>query len=172
MDFTSGYGRGLAGYLLTAVSDIERNGSLLHHPMFEQCIMTGLLLSHPHSYSEALRRLEKSIAPRDVRRAIDYIEAHLDTDLTIADIARATGVAGRTLFKNFKDFKGISPMRYVRNARFRVVRQALLRAAPEESVSRIAMSWNFTHMGRFSVEYRQRFGESPSQTLRRRRRHP
>jgi hypothetical protein len=29
------------------------------------------------------------------------------------------------------------------------------------------MRWGFTHMGRFSVEYRLRFGESPSQTLSR-----
>lgn len=33
----------------------------------------------------------------------------------------------------------------------------------------IAMGWGFTHMGRFAVEYRKRFGESPSETLRQRR---
>ena len=31
------------------------------------------------------------------------------------------------------------------------------------------MSLGFTHMGRFSVEYRKRFGESPSETLDQRR---
>ena len=45
--------------------------------------------------------------------------------------------------------------------------QALRRAQPEESVTEIAMSWGFSHMGRFSVEYRKRFGEPPSDTLRR-----
>ena len=64
--------------------------------------MTALLLSHPHNYSDALRRLEKPIAPRDVRRAIDYIEAHLDQAITVADLVEATGVAGRTLFMHFK----------------------------------------------------------------------
>ena len=29
------------------------------------------------------------------------------------------------------------------------------------------MKWGFCHLGRFAVEYRRRFGESPSQTLRR-----
>ena len=128
---------------------------------FEQFILTGLLLSHPHNYSDALRRLEKPITPRDVRRAIDYIEAHLDQAVTVADLVKATGVAGRTLFMHFKDFKGVSPMRYLRNARLRQVRQALLRAEQDASVTEIAMSTGFTHMGRFSVEYRRRFGETP-----------
>jgi transcriptional regulator GlxA family with amidase domain len=59
-------------------------------------------------------------------------------------------------------------MRYVRNLRFERVRQALLRAEAEDSVTRIAMSCGFSHMGRFAVAYRQRFGERPSQTLKHR----
>jgi transcriptional regulator GlxA family with amidase domain len=31
------------------------------------------------------------------------------------------------------------------------------------------MSCGFGHMGRFSAEYRRRFGESPSETLKQRR---
>jgi transcriptional regulator GlxA family with amidase domain len=137
---------------------------------FEQFIMTALLLSHPHSYSDALRRLERPIAPRDVRRAIDYIEAHLDQPITVADLVKATGVAGRTLFMHFRGFKGVSPMRYLRDARLRDARQALLRADAEANVTEIAMRAGFTHMGRFAMAYRRRFGESPSQTLKRRKR--
>jgi transcriptional regulator GlxA family with amidase domain len=59
-------------------------------------------------------------------------------------------------------------MRYLCNARFEKVREALARAQPGESVATIAMSWGFSHLGRFSVEYRRRFGESPSNTLERR----
>lgn len=173
VNLTSSHGRTLAGYLHLTVADMERPGSMLHQAAalgeFEHFIMTVLLLSHSHNYSEALRHHGRPIAPRDVRRAVDYIEAHLTTRFTISDIVEATGVAGRTLFKHFKDFKGVSPMRYALNARFLQVRQALQRAEPEESVTDIALRWGFTHLGRFSVEYRRRFGESPSQTLGRRR---
>jgi AraC-like DNA-binding protein len=172
IDLATGYGRSLARYVLMAVADLEQAGSVLWSPTtmrtFEQFITTALLLSHPHNYSNALRCLEKSIAPRDVRRAVDYIEAHLDQAITVADLVVATGVAGRTLFMHFKSFKGVSPMRYARDARLRQVRQALLRAEPDASVTEIAMSTGFTHMGRFSVEYRRRFGETPSQTLKQR----
>jgi AraC-like DNA-binding protein len=173
MDLTTGYGRSLAQHVLMAVTSISETNSVLLNPItmsaFEQFVVTALLLSHPHSYSEALGRLQKPIAPRDVRRAVDFIEAHLHQPITVADLVTATGVAGRTLFMHFKDFKGVSPMRYLRDARLQQVRQALLRADPEASVTGIAMGTGFTHMGRFSIAYRRRFGESPSQTLRRRR---
>lgn len=174
MDLATGYGRSLASYVLTAVADLEQPDSALLNPitisLFQQFIMTGLLLSHPHNYLEALRRRARRIAPRDVKRAIDYIEAHLDSAVTLEAIVEASGVAGRTLLKHFRDTKGVSPMRYLCNARFEKVREVLARAQPGESVTTIAMSWGFSHLGRFSVEYRRRFGESPSDTLE--RRHP
>jgi transcriptional regulator GlxA family with amidase domain len=105
------------------------------------------------------------MAPRDVKRAIDYMQCHLDASIALADIVAASGVPGRTLYKHFKDWKGVSPMRHLRNIRLAQVREALIRADPEENVTAVAMSLGFTHMGRFSVEYRRRFGESPSQTL-------
>jgi len=173
IDLTSGYGRRLARHVLMTVADLEQPDPALLNPltmsMFEQFILTGLLLSHPHNYIEALRRRERTIAPRDVKRAIDYMEAHLGSAVTLGAIVEASGVAGRTLFKHFRDTRGVSPMRYLCNARFEKVREALARAEPGESVTTVAMSWGFSHLGRFSVEYRRRFGESPSDTLRQRR---
>jgi transcriptional regulator GlxA family with amidase domain len=57
-------------------------------------------------------------------------------------------------------------MRYLREIRLDEVRKALLQAEREEGVAAIAMRWGFDHMGRFSSDYRKRYGESPSQTLR------
>ena len=173
MDLTTGYGRNLAQHVLMAVASLDEADSVLLNPItmsaFEQFIMTALLVSHPHNYSNTLGRLAKPLAPRDVRRAIDYIEAHLDQAVTVADLVKVTGVAGRTLFMHFRDFKGVSPIRYLSDARLRQVRQRLLQADPEASVTEIAMSLGFAHMGRFSVAYRRRFGESPSQTLKSRK---
>ena len=106
------------------------------------------------------------LAP-EMQRAAQYIDAHLDDSLTIGEVAAAAGVAGRTLHKRFHDEHGTSPMRYVRHCRFIQVRQALLQASPQDSVTTIAVQWGFCHLGRFSVEYRKRYGETPSETLRR-----
>src|SRR6185295_17783832 len=93
--------------------------------MYEQLIVTGLLLGQPNNYSAALQRLENMVAPGDVKRAIDFIEAHLRRPISLADIARASGVPGRTLLEHFKDHRSVSPMRYLREARLTRVRQAL-----------------------------------------------
>jgi len=174
MNLANGYGSGLANMLTSAVIEFERACAVRWSPTrmieFAEFVLTSLLLYHPHNYSDALRQSARMVTPRDIRRAVDYLDAHLDTPLTVADLVGASQVAGRTLFKHFRDFTGASPMRYLRNARFAKVRDALLRAEPEESVTVIAMACGFTHMSRFAVEYRHRFGERPSDTLRRQRR--
>jgi AraC-like DNA-binding protein len=171
MNLTTGHGNSLARFAWMVTSDLDRAGSLYFAPatmiMLEQFIFTALLMSHPHNYSAALQRLERPIAPRDVKRAIEYIHAHVDAPITLADIVRASGVPGRTLFKHFNDYRGQSPMRYLRNVRLDRARDTLRRADSDTSVTDIATQWGFTHMGRFSVEYRLRFGESPSETLSR-----
>ncbi|MBX9777646.1 MAG: AraC family transcriptional regulator [Xanthobacteraceae bacterium] len=171
MNLTAGYGRLFASYLLLAVADFKRatpsNPIAIHG--LEEFIISQLLMSHPHNFSAALRRTDRPIAPRDMKRAIDFMQAMIDAPIGIAEIADAAGIAGRTLFKHFHDVYGTSPMRYLRNARFEKVRDALRRAEPQQSVTEIAMAWGFHHMGRFSVEYRSRFGERPSDTLKRAR---
>ena len=168
----AGYGRSLVEALYLAAADVQREGALLANPLtlstFEQFVLTGLLLSQPHNYMHALQRRAKPVAPADVRRAIDFIEANVDAAIGLPDIVAASGIPGRTLLKHFRDFRGTSPMRYLRHARFERVHHALRAASAEDAVTQIALAHGFTHMGRFSVEYQRQFGESPSVTLRRR----
>jgi AraC-like DNA-binding protein len=164
-----GYGRSLARHVRAAVEDLEEAepllGGAISRASFEQFVITALLVSHPHNYSAELRRPEKRPAPRNVRRAVDYIEANLTAPVTLEDVVRAAGVSGRVLFRHFRNATGVSPMAYVRNARFQRVRDALRRARADERIVDIAALWGFDHMGRFAVEYRRRFGEKPSETL-------
>jgi AraC-like DNA-binding protein len=170
LDLTRGYGQSIARYVQLAISDFAEAGAVpwsrITVGLFEQFIISRLLLFHPHNYTEALQHYEPSIVPRDVKRAIDFMEANLQSPITLADIVEAAGVPGRTLLKHFDHFRGISPMRYLRNARFERVREALRFADPSERVTDIALKWGFEHMGRFALEYRKRFGESPSRTLK------
>lgn len=99
-----------------------------------------------------------------VRLAVAFIEANLDAPLTLEEIVRASGVSGRGLFRHFRRAMGASPMAWLRDARFRRVRDALRCARFEDRIVDIATFWGFDHMGRFAVEYRRRFGEKPSQT--------
>jgi AraC-like DNA-binding protein len=169
VDLRRGFGLSLACILRGAAADLERGDWLLCPSLasrFEQTIMSALLLSQPSNYTRELRDRTAAIAPRDVGRVVDYMHANLPSPITLADLVRESGVAGRTLIKHFRDFKGIPPMRYLRDLRLKRVR-AELESGKSRRVHDSALRWGFVHAGRFSLEYRKRFGESPSATLAR-----
>ncbi|WP_414703825.1 helix-turn-helix domain-containing protein [Pseudomonas sp. UBA2047] len=45
-------------------------------------------------------------------------------------------------------------------------RNELLCSGSDRLVSEVAEAWGFNHLGRFSEQYRRRFGELPSSTPR------
>lgn len=133
----------------------------------ERLLMSRLLLAHPNNYRDLLHRPAPDIAPRLVRAAVDLIEAHAAEPLTVEDIAEAVGISVRALQEGFRRALDNTPTGYLREVRLRKVRAALQAADPAtDNVTDIALRWGFAHAGRFSVQYRQRFGESPSVTLR------
>lgn len=134
----------------------------------EQNLITTLLLSHRHTYSDALLRPQSAAAPLYVRRAEAYIEAHFSEPLSLADIAAHAGVSARSLQNGFQNFRNTTPMAFLRFVRLQRAREALIGADPAcATVTEIALSCGFGHMGEFAALYRQTFGETPKQTLSR-----
>jgi AraC-like DNA-binding protein len=103
-----------------------------------------------------------------VQRAEMLALADLDKTLHVAALSRTLTVSERTLRKAFKNTYGLPPCRHLRMLRLSRVRRALLSAHDRVlTVTEIATDFGFAELGRFSVEYRKVFGESPSVTLRR-----
>jgi AraC-like DNA-binding protein len=130
-------------------------------------VVTGLLNSQEHNYSEELSVRHTSIVPGHVYRAERYIKENISHSIDINDIVAAADVCERTLYDAFKRFRGISPICYLKNMRLDLARQALLQSSDDIKVYTIATKFGFNHLGRFSIYYKKRFGESPSQTLKR-----
>ena len=107
--------------------------------------------------------------PRDVKRTIDYIEASLTQPMTLSELVAIANVPMRTLSQHFKAATGMSPMAYIATRRLDLARE-LLESQQVASVTEAALASGITHLGRFSVRYRARFGEAPSRTLGRARR--
>jgi transcriptional regulator GlxA family with amidase domain len=103
-----------------------------------------------------------------VRRFDAAARADLGRSVGIAELCRIAGVERRTLLRAFRTIHGTAPSRYLRTLRLGHVRQALL--APDgarKTVTEVATRFGFRELGRFAVDYRTAFGESPSETLRR-----
>ena len=85
----------------------------------------------------------------------------------LADLCGVTGVSERTLRTVFQESYGMSPVQYLRLRRLHQVRKALRRAdADLNTVQSVANRFGIWHMGRFAVEYRRLFSESPLETLK------
>ncbi len=102
-----------------------------------------------------------------VRKAEDYLMQHLTRAITRAELAAAAGVSISTVSRGFRERHGIGPMAWLKARRLEAARIELRAATPvETTVTAIALRYGFDNLGRFAVEYRRRFGEAPSQTLR------
>ena len=127
-----------------------------------------LIFEHvPHRLSFRLDRDLLQVAPRHVKRAIDFMHANLHQPLTMMDVAEAGGVSVRSLQAGFRQFKDTTPAAYLRQIRLQAAHAEL--SSPENRllVSEVALKWGFTQMGRFAAQYRAMFGVSPSETARR-----
>jgi len=108
-----------------------------------------------------------SLLPRGVRRALDAMRADIERDWSVPDLASVAGVSGRTLQRQFRGFLGKAPAAALRDIRFEGARRDLLQGLQDAKVMDVALRCGFPHCGRFSIEYRRRYGETPSQTLKR-----
>jgi len=132
-------------------------------------LITSLVDAVATSDGTALGSTEPALRSRALRLALDYIEARADEPPTIEDLCTASGVSLRTLEYAFRDRFGVTPKQYLQTVRLRKVRRDLHRFGRHAPISEIAASWGFWHMGQFAADYRRRFGELPSETLRRKR---
>lgn len=108
-----------------------------------------------------------AVLPRGVRRALDLMQSVGQRDIGIAELAAAAGLSGRALQRQFRTFLGKSPLEALHDVRFESARRQLLHGAPGTKVMDVALRCGFAHFGRFSIEYRRRYSETPSQTLKR-----
>ena len=98
--------------------------------------------------------------------AEDYICANLETAITRDDLANIAGASIRSLSRAFEKKYGIGPMAFVRQRRLDACYTRLRGSEPgTTTVTDVAMSYGFNHVGKFAIAYKEAFGESPSASL-------
>jgi hypothetical protein len=86
---------------------------------FEQMLMVMFLHANQHNYSHLLEQAPPDVAPWQVRRAEEYIEANWQQAITLENLAEVTGVSARSLFRSFKQSRGYSPLEFLLQVRSR-----------------------------------------------------
>jgi AraC-like DNA-binding protein len=136
----------------------------------EQAVQIAFLWASQHAFSHLLERQDKEPAPGIVRRLEEFIEANWQEALSIDRLAAEAGVSARSIFRAFDRSRGYSPMAFVKAIRLRQARAALMSGDPRVSVTATAFKCNFASPGHFARDYRDAFGELPSETISRNRR--
>ena len=106
---------------------------------------------------------------RSVELVDAYVRASSDRLVTVSELCTALNISRRALQTSFQEVLGISPHAYIRAVSLNGVRRHLRSAeSPYGSVQDAAAAFGFWHMSQFALDYREMFGERPSETLRRR----
>jgi AraC-like DNA-binding protein len=154
--------------LLSAVDGASPDASRLIVSELEGVLLTAVLCTAQHNYRSILYRPVSEAGFRQDRRAEAYIEAHWNEPLTIDALAEATGTSGRSIYRAFRASRGYSPFRFAKDLRLRRAREKL--AHPKDdaiTVTAIALACGFENVSRFSKDFSEAFGETPSTVLRR-----
>ena len=167
-------GAGSVGRVIGLIcSEADTDGGAGGGPRSERALADLLAVTMleylPHNYSQSLSggNAETGIVPWYVKRVEEYIDLHADKPLRIEDMASVAGVSERTLHNGFRRWRGASPKACLKAVRLDRARTELLGlSAKNRSVSDIARACGFRHMGNFARDYRERFGEKPSETRR------
>jgi AraC-like DNA-binding protein len=121
-----------------------------------------LFASCQHSTSrhfDRWRRLTKS--------TVELAMSRPDQSLSVAELARQTGVPERTLRAAFQGSYGLSPQEHLRLQRLHQARRLLRTSGQDQTtVTQIAFGLGFWDLGRFASAYGSLYGERPSETLR------
>jgi AraC-like DNA-binding protein len=157
-------------------------GAVLRHPdvtanpliagQLTEQLAAAALDTFPSTRLAAHPRVPPGYAtPAVVRRAITFIEANADREMTLSEIAAASGIGARGLQAAFLRHQDTTPTAYARRVRMERAHRQLQAADPadpagRDTVAAIAARWGFADPSRFATEYQQTYHHAPGETLR------
>lgn len=157
--------------LSSLIDDAQRNPGHLEYAATRKMFRDAML----GMFLDALER-GIGVERRDITHAtysdiVSRCEKHLrdrpEEPVTVLELCRALRCSRRTLQTSFQRVADVTPVGYLRTIRLNAVRRMLRTTSVQQlGVGEAAASWGFTHLGYFAREYRDLFGELPSQTTR------
>jgi AraC family ethanolamine operon transcriptional activator len=129
-----------------------------------ELIARALVSARPPRHTKPSIKRQRQL----IRQAEDHVVSLMEQPLRIGQLCRSIEVSERTLRDAFYKMTDTSPLAYLKTERLNRTYRVFRDADPiETQVKQVALANGFTHFGQFSRDYRQLFGELPSETLQR-----
>lgn len=101
----------------------------------------------------------KGVSPERLRRVRDYVEAHLDEDLSLTVLADIACLSPYHFSRSFKEAAGVGPQRYV--IRRRLERAKTLLRRTKDPLALIAQETGFADQSHLTSIFRREIGVTP-----------
>jgi AraC family transcriptional regulator len=98
---------------------------------------------------------------RRLKRAVDYIHAHLAEALSVRDIAASVHLSAFHFTRMFRESMGLAPHQYVLNVRVETAKRLLSEGSPD-TVAQIGLRVGFADQSHFSRAFKRATGVSPA----------
>jgi len=107
------------------------------------------------------------LARWQLRRAMEYLEAHMTQDISLEEMAKLVGLSQSQFARSFKTSTGMPPYKWSLNARIKRAQELLLRC--REPIAFIALQTGFADQSHFTRTFRRATGATPKDWQRSRK---
>jgi AraC family transcriptional regulator len=111
------------------------------------------------------RRTYGALPPQRLRAVVEYIEDHIDANLTLEQMAAAAHLSAYHFARRFKASTGLPPHQYVVARRVERAKQ-FLQQNGDLSLAEVAASFGFSDQSQFSHHFKRLVGVTPKQFRR------
>lgn len=101
-----------------------------------------------------------SLPPWRLRKIVSRIDAHLDRQIRISELAELAGLSTSHLARTFKNSVGVTPLGFIR--RRRIERAKMLLANTSAALAQVAQDCGFSDQAHFTRAFHDLVGLPPS----------
>jgi AraC family transcriptional regulator len=123
-------------------------------------VLAVQLIRHAMGHSPVALHPRGGLPRQKLRAAIEYIEEHLDAEITLEDLASCVHLSSYHFARLFKASTGLPPHQYVITRRIERAKQ-LLRGGDELSLAQVAARVGFWDQGHFTRRFKGLVGVTP-----------
>jgi AraC family transcriptional regulator len=123
--------------------------------------LTIHLLRHYSEVAQIITPENRSLTRTQLQQAIDYIQTHLNRDLSLAELASVIRISPTYFASLFKQAMGISPHQYV--IQQRVERAKVMLSKTDLAITDIALQVGFSSQSHLTQHFKRFTGMTPKQ---------
>jgi AraC family transcriptional regulator len=149
----------LAQALMHEARNSFQNGSL-----FSDSIATALghhLWKRYPSSASRVKDVVGGMSPVSLRRCVEYLNANLDRDVRLADLAQEAGMSRTHLIRTFRKSTGKTPHQFILGQRVEQAKAQMRQGV--HSLTEIALATGFANQHHLARVFRRITGMTPSQ---------